>query len=577
MTFPGRSFVAALLLVSIAVAPIVPAFTLGALPAGHDMGIHVVNAVAYADSLEAGIVIAHDVPTFRGGYGGANFKFYAPYSYLPAALAIRAGASPAAALAGSIALASLIAGLGAMRFARHALRPTAAIICAVVYALAPYRLVEIFPRGAHAELWGAALAPWVFVALERCRAARPGGVAALAIATALQGLVHPLSVLVTAPLAAVWLGIAARLRLSMLLRIGVAVVIGCALGAFYWLPALLDRGAIAMATQFDDRSSFVDQALRGTELWHGAPLPDWKPGVDPVFATLVAGAACWALATATGERRRVLAALACAIVALIATTPLGARAIVAVPGLDALRYLQFPWRLLLGWSLFAAWLIGAATAASRARWLRIALISLALAWTTWSVLPFGYGSTLPPAAGPTTTVPSAARIRSLLGHVAWTGDVEDKYRLVAQTTPPDQPATSIRLRAGTGRPRLERAEPERYVVRCDDAGQRWTATIGRLALDGWVAETPRGRATVDAAPGTALLRVMAADTDSVTLRYVGTPAYRAGRAISLLALVALAIALLRASRRPRGTLADGAPTPRTGRSAAPACGTDTTG
>ncbi len=548
MTRFVRPAAAALFLAIVAVAPIVPAFTHGALPAGHDMGIHVVNAVAYADSLSAGIVVAHDVPSFRAGYGGANFKYYPPYAYLPAALAMRLGASPAAALGLSIALATLLGGLGSMRFARRPLGPAGAIACGLVYAIAPYRLAEIFPRGAHAELWGAALAPWVLAALDRCRDGRRGGMAALAIATAIQGVLHPLSALVTAPVAAVWFALAARPSGPALARVGGAALIGCALGAFYWLPALLDRGAIAMAGHFEDGSAFVDRALHGAELWRGAPLPGWKPGVHPVFAALVAAAACLAFATAAVRRAPLLAAVACALLAVVATTPFGARVVVAVPGLDTLRYLQFPWRFLLAWSLFGAWLVGAAVAAPRGRALRIATVTVVIAWAAASALPFGYGSTLPPAAGPTSTVPSAARIRTLLAHVPWTGDVEDKYRLRAQTAPPDQPAGSIRLRSGSGRAQLARVDAEHYVARLADADASWRATIGRLALDGWIAETSRGTASVDATPGTALLRITADGTDTVTLRYTGTAAYRIGRVVSLLGLVALVAASLFAFR-----------------------------
>ena len=243
-----------------------------------------------------------------------------------------------------------------------------ALAAALVYTFAPYHLTDVFTRASLAEAWVWAALPLLLLALESSRP-RPGlGVGRIALAGAALILTHNIFALYGALIAGAWVLATARgWRWPLAALLG--GLLGAALSAWFWLPALaLKRYVPAGSADFMYgapeflrthavywRQFFIER------LGMGESVPGWGDGMGinlgvGVGVGLLAGV--WALlrpgALGRFERRRIGVLLLFAALTMFAMTP--AMPWGHVPAL--LRYVQFPWRLLLPATLFGALALG---------------------------------------------------------------------------------------------------------------------------------------------------------------------------------------------------------------------------
>jgi len=386
--------------------------------AGHDSFAHIPNAYEYADALEAGIVVDHIVLSHYAGLGGPNFKYYPPYSYLPVALLVLAGVSIDKAFAVAISLTFLISGLGMYAWARlHGAR-AASVICALLYMVTPYHLDDVYWRFAYPELWGFALAPWIFWgAATAARSSRPWRLLLVSLLLTAVGLLHNLSAFMIVPFLVVYWLWQTGLNVRSTARLAFVLLLAAALGAFYSLPAFLDRDQILMSRQFQDSQEFVDHALGLRELVHvGVASEKWVATPGLFFLLLGAwGCAAW-LAHAPGRSRvKALCVPVLALVALLLCTEIGASLAFVIP---PLKYLQFPWRFLLLVSLFLSLACGALFVRS-VRPLRIAVATVLMSASVVGAVVAN------PLVG--WDPPDRKSYRLVMAGIDWSADKENKY------------------------------------------------------------------------------------------------------------------------------------------------------
>ncbi|HEX2513905.1 MAG TPA: hypothetical protein VH257_04315, partial [Chloroflexota bacterium] len=189
-------------------------------------------------------------PDLSLGYGYPLLTFYSPGVYYLAEAAHVLGASTHRALP-LVAFGTVLLGtsgaftLGAVSFRS----PLAALVLATTYVGAPYPFVtNLYNRSAFPEAMGLAVLPWLLVA-GTLAVQRPGALTALALAFCLAALVllHNLSALVGAAVLALWAGA----TLLDTPRAGDGwrgaaggAVLGLLLCAFFWVPAIFERGAV---------------------------------------------------------------------------------------------------------------------------------------------------------------------------------------------------------------------------------------------------------------------------------------------------------------------------------------------
>lgn len=418
-------------------------------PWGHDGSIHAANVQLLAEALRAGEWAPRWLPEANGGRGGPNFRYYAFASYYPSAFLVVGGYPVLEALRIGCRLCFFVGFVGAACLSAHLFGVRSGLLAGGLYSLSPYPLVLVGTRLALPEYAALSVAPWAFVALVRWASSRrldvvtkrangvPGegsrgldavrtnsGFAAFALAllVAIVLGLHTLAVLLWLPFLLAggmfFSGRGLRGAMEGLWVIGGGVLAGTIL----WAPSVLELDWIDASRQLVDLERFSAWAV---PLWalvanqpEGGLSARLVPGPLLLAALLIAVGRellrIWRRLPPSGEDRSQRAFLLFAVAALGMTTGFSVTCARAVPLLSAI---QFPWRFLGPFSLFAAVL--AAGVVSRLE-RRLALgASLAALVISWGVVLPGY---VAPARNG-SFAQNAAEIRSDV----YTGDFENRY------------------------------------------------------------------------------------------------------------------------------------------------------
>jgi uncharacterized membrane protein len=266
---PHRRIAAFLILVAIASS--LPFFyaAQGNLPEAGDLIIHWPRMLMFDETLRSGVWYPRWLGGMNYGYGAATTMFYAPFVYY--------SLSAAHALLGdwvrSVEVVVLFAALGSAAtlyfYARVFLSPVASAIAAMMYLLLPYRLIDLYHRGALAELIAFVWMPLVMLMLDKA-VKRPGArrIVLGAIAYGLLVVTHPPVAYAFSVSLALFVAIWAVKSQSWrpVLSGSFIVLLGSALSAFYWLPAILEVGYVnqSVTDLFDNNKGYVTDLLVGS-------------------------------------------------------------------------------------------------------------------------------------------------------------------------------------------------------------------------------------------------------------------------------------------------------------------------
>jgi len=388
----------------------VPAWLLGAL------AVVALAAFAYAPLFGGGMILTGDnlhawrihelgrclddgqipcrwVPDLGNGYGYPLFNYYPPLPYYVGDLLHRAGLSYLHSVDALYVIGLVGAGLSMYVLGRRLWGDLGGLVSAVAYVYAPYLALDVYMRGALAELWALAFAPALLWAVyELVTTSRLRFVPVVALLGAGLLLSHNLVALIVAPAAALW---TAALLLSRgraagrpALLAGAAAVWGVGLAAFFTLPVLVEGDHVQLESvtrwpfSYDDHFVSVRDLflLRSSDYGFLLGLRDGTPVQIGWFHWALAGLALPAgvLLWWQGDRRRALAAgLLAAFFAFGVFMTLSISDAVWST-FDSLPYIQFPWRYVGLISLGSAALAGAwlALLRDRALWLQVGLAAV---------------------------------------------------------------------------------------------------------------------------------------------------------------------------------------------------------
>jgi len=331
-------------------------------------------------------------PDAVGGLGAAFPRYYPPLPYAVGTLL--------AALTGDLVwgvnlaflLAALTSAATGYAFVRGVVGDDRLAICGALVAVsAPYRLAQVFVRGALAEAWSLALHPLVLLG---CWRAIERGQAPVYLPLALAGLLlsHQITLPFALPLFMALALVAARAQgPRVLARLAAMAVLGVGLAGFFLVPQRAGLGDLRLADPVLMGATPAAVALQrvrpgqllespSAERWFGLARPEPEPdqmsfafGWVPLLAFPLAVVA-WARGRASAARRVGL---------VLVGFSLGALAFAVWPRPwflllpDSMAYVQFPWRL-LGLSGLSAALglplcLGALGLGERGRWASAAL------------------------------------------------------------------------------------------------------------------------------------------------------------------------------------------------------------
>ncbi|MBN1356854.1 hypothetical protein JXA40_11380 [bacterium] len=211
---------------------------------GHETPAKTAIRVSQLDlNLKSGRIPPRWAPDFAGGLGTPFFNFYHPFFLYICEIFHLAGFSIPLSINIAIAFLTLAAGSGMYLFARSVWGPTAGIAAAAVYIMFPYRIVQLYIRGAYAEFSAGAILPWVFWAGTRyaqAREKRSGAIFALFIFVLV--LSHNSIALMSFPVILMWIltGIPGRIIRGRRSRLAAWMGLGVLSASYFWFPALYE-------------------------------------------------------------------------------------------------------------------------------------------------------------------------------------------------------------------------------------------------------------------------------------------------------------------------------------------------
>lgn len=328
------------------------------LPQAHDFFRNLVLAVFFGDAISAGAWYPRWMPDMNGGYGYPEFVFYQPgYFFLSQLFAFMA--APILRCALTLAVVSLVGGLGAYRLIRCFMPPAPSLLFLLMFQLTPYQFTEIYALGHLTEWMALQLSPWPLYFLCRLSRARGDGHAqrwlavGLALALAGMGYAHPLTYVLFLPAfvamaCGVGVSIGSRERAVFLARTALGIALGLVLSSPHWLTVVMMRPYVNSRMALEGHFDPVRHLLSPVAFfWSGGDALSRQLGLSfelgPIhFALAVAGA--W-----LGRRRPfVLAASVLYGALLLLMTP----ALSSVWSLYPFYLMQFPWRLLAVTAVF---------------------------------------------------------------------------------------------------------------------------------------------------------------------------------------------------------------------------------
>ncbi len=523
----------------------------------HEMGRYLVRLFEYVRGWREGQPFPRWAPDLYGGYGAPLFEFFPPFLFSVAGLADLAGVEPAAALKIAVALFGAAGAAGAFLLARSETgRSDAGLVASAAFVFAPYRFVDLYLRGDLSEYAALCLLPlvlWLYRELWRAppeRRVRWGVSAALVHAalilshtilgqwaTELVSLVGVAS-LYHAACERDWRRLASG-ALPLVFAVGIA--------AAYLLPAILEKDATHLAditggfyattnhlVPFERFFYFGYYAFVGDGFTNSAHRMPFSIGIPAAIGLDVA------LVGAIFERRRLRRAIGWALATL-------ATLLMMTPWASGLwgilpfgRFVQFPWRLLGLVATLGAVTLGTAWAAvvpSGRTGLAFAFLALALVgWDGERFVLLGHDHI--PSLAQADPAMSAESLQRHVGHALGSGE----YLAAGASHEPFSPRRAL-VSPIEGPLRAVATQPTgtAYQLHIDAKGPG-AVDVQSFWFPGWRIDGQSGpaAATLERSPDALLrLRIPAAGSYDVAVRFGTTPIRAVATLLSLLSLLAL--------------------------------------
>jgi 6-pyruvoyl-tetrahydropterin synthase related domain len=343
---PGSVIWAPLLAIATAAFAVEVPFLFRGTASGHDLEFHLYSWLEVLSQWKLGILYPRWAALAHFGYGEPRFVFYPPVSWTLGAL-LGAIFPWVAASSIYIWLVLVAAGVSMFVLARRWLDRRDATFAAVLYAVNPYHLVIIYWRSAFAELLASSLLPLVVLLLLRHGERRRRTTVPLAIVLAAAWLINaPAAVMIHYSLVLIVLVIAWQRRSPIILLVTIAaVILGAALAAFYFVPAIYEQKWVNIAEAVSAGARPLDNFLfvHTTDTDHDAfnRVISWIAVTETAVTFLAAWAARkWRKNDRTLWYALVIWTAACGLMMFSFSNPLWNI-------LPKLRFMQFPWRLML--------------------------------------------------------------------------------------------------------------------------------------------------------------------------------------------------------------------------------------
>jgi hypothetical protein len=359
------------------------------VPITHDLYHHFDQMRSFYDGLASGRIYPRWQADVNLGFGAPTFVFYPPAIYYLTSAFYAVTGDWMTALFGTLLAATIASGAAFYHLARRFFGRTSALVAMVIYIVSPYRLVDIYQRGAIAELLAFVWMPLVLLFADRLidrgdgeadlatRESTARLVALLALSYAAFVWSHPPTAYQFALVLAAYVVCRCWLNGSWkrLVPIGSGLLLAVILAGAYLLPAALERGHVrsdAIEAQDPYHSGYVF----GSPDRYAGDAADFNRLIDLLWLMAIAALVLAGLLVAFKtirewgfmKRARAIAPLS-RIIALVLAGGIACFLMVAPSRsvgslIPEIGIGMFPWRLLvvttLVTSLLAGWLFNSA-------------------------------------------------------------------------------------------------------------------------------------------------------------------------------------------------------------------------
>lgn len=239
------------------------------LGVGHDLN-HQARVFEMSLGLREGVFPVIWSRNLTYGFGMPLFQFYAPLPYFFGGVMHLIGFNLALSVKLMIVFANILTILGSYFLGKELFKDKwAAVITAASLTMAPYRAVDLYVRTALSEGWAIAFLTMVLLGVARIVNKKRFGWILMSVSFAGLILSHNLTALMSVPFIALF-GIFYSIiqndnwrdRLKDIWRLLLAGVVGLGLSAFYFIPALAEKGftkveAYTLGNYYDFRQHFL--------------------------------------------------------------------------------------------------------------------------------------------------------------------------------------------------------------------------------------------------------------------------------------------------------------------------------
>lgn len=324
---------------------------------GHSAYVDLIRSIAWHAQVEQGEFYPRWIPDFYLGHGSPIFLFYAPASYI--FVEMLRGITDTASGAIKLALLLLIffALAGMYLFGKTIGGHLGGLASAVVLGFSPYFLLDLYVRNGIAEFACFAVLPWLLWSLVV--AAKTGNSLFLLSFSAFFALLvctHNITSMISAPIILVFALILSSQK--TILPTATAYTAGMGLSAWFWLPAIVEKNLVQSTESltggfFHYANHFIHFLQLFSPKWGwGSSAPGPNDGMS-----LQVGLLIWAVVSLTTilgiKRFKLLEQTQKRLLALLLGT-FGVCLLFTMKSssffwdhLPLLPFVQFPWRFLL--------------------------------------------------------------------------------------------------------------------------------------------------------------------------------------------------------------------------------------
>jgi hypothetical protein len=221
---------------------VLPLLTHKAIPMGHDTSFHIFQADQFLEGIRSGLLYPRWLADANNGYGSPNFIFYAPLTYYLVVFVHLWEPSMIMSMVYVIWAGFFLSGLTMFLAARKMYGIRGSLLSAVVYQMLPFHVINLYHRGAFAELLAFSFLPLFFCFLVKSGKSRLS-MAGLSLTYAGLIFTHLVTGFIFTVFAGVYLlyGLCFSGEKKTLLKTAVSLLIGLGISAVYLVPAVMER------------------------------------------------------------------------------------------------------------------------------------------------------------------------------------------------------------------------------------------------------------------------------------------------------------------------------------------------